>query len=177
MMMGIMSMIGYVIITLSVIVGLSTNNLFLTFLGVFAGLVLIAISKIVDYLHDLHTQALGLPWSDAQLRRIKTRSRQMKVISSSLQIHAEVDTEYPVLRLDGEHYVRVKALYDYLTQDGRTYTLRLPGREPILLSCAIDYFPRVEMFELDEQVYIRLSCLSQAGLTVKVTGEGLVIEN
>lgn len=172
-----LSVVGYVFMVLSVFAWLSYNNLFLASLGVFAGLLLLAVSKVVDYVHDLHTQSLGIPWSDSQLRKIKLKSRKLKVASSSLKIHAEVDAEYPILHLDGERYVRIKAFLNYLSQEERSYKLELPERDPIVLSCAIDYYPGVEMFELDDQVYIRLSCLTQAGLAVRFTGEALLVDN
>lgn len=171
----IQSLIGYLFILISVVFAIATGEFFPVVYGVFAGLVLISLAHIVDSVQDLRDRSLGLPLTDRQIRKIRMKTKEVKIISETLKIHPS-HASYPVLQLDQEYYIRVKAFVEYLSQDKREYTFHFPNHEPVVFTCAFDYRPGIKLFELDEQVYIQLSSISHIGMTVDFREDGLVIE-
>lgn len=175
-MVSIQRIIGFLIIISCVVGGFISGNFIIIFYGVVGGFILVSLSYVVEHLQDISERALGIPLSNQQIRKIKINSEEIKVTSNTLDINPKDDL-YPLLRLDNEYYLRAKALIKYLSQEDRKYTFHFLNRKPLIYTCAIRYRPGINMFELDEQVFVKLSSLSQVGLIVNITEEGLLIEN
>ena len=175
-MIVIQRIIGYSIVFACIVGGIISGNFNIIFYGLVGGLILVSLARIVEYLQDISERSLGIPLSNQQIRKIKIKSEEIKVISNTLEINPKVEL-YPLLKLDNEYYLRARALLKYLSQKDRNYTFNFPNREPIILTCAIRYRLGVNMFELDEQVFVKLSSLSQVGLIIDIVEEGLLIEN
>lgn len=172
----IQNILGYLIVFISIIYGVDTGNILEIIIGVAAGLLLISAAKALEYLKDIRLRSLGVPLSAQQIRTIRMNTNEIKILSDTMEITPK-EAMYPVLKLDDAYYLRVKALSRYITQEARTYTFAFPNREPLEITCAINYYPGTDMFALDEQAYINIDILKRSGLKVNFNAEGLVIEN
>lgn len=143
--------------------------------GSFGGFVLIALSQLMDAARVMRDRALGIPLSDGQIRLIRAKTRAVAVISNTLTLQPP-EPSYPLLTLDGEPYIRARVLVRYLTQNGNAYTFHFPEMEPKTVICAAHYRPEVRLFELDDEVYVKLSLLREVGLQITLAEQGLLIE-
>lgn len=138
-----------------------------------AGFVLISLAELVEIQKGNYHRTLGLPYTKADLNIIISRSEKKIVKSETLKIHPLDETEYPLIRLNGEQYLRAKAFINYMKQNEMEYTFEFPNKTPIILDCTYSYFPGVKLFGFQDQVFVMLSELP---LTTRVEGELLLVE-
>ncbi|QGG55663.1 hypothetical protein [Paenibacillus sp. B01] len=138
--------------------------------GLFGGLLLMALSRIIDLLEDIARQRSGAPYETGQFARLIRRSPVYAVESELFDVHLNPrgGREYPLIRLDGETYLRARVFLSYLRQDDDKYTFELPEREPVTLSRISGYAVGADLFESQEQVFVKLRAL---GLRAVVDGK------
>ncbi|WP_339279811.1 hypothetical protein NYE40_08995 [Paenibacillus sp. FSL W8-1187] len=143
--------------------------------GLFGGLLLMALSRIIDLLEELLRNASDAPYSREQLAKIMQRSRAFRLESELFEVHpnASGGNEYPLYYLNGEPYVRARAFLPYIKQVDTRYTFELPGREPVTLDRSSAYLQEVPLFEYQEQVVVRLKSL---GLRTRPVGDAIKLE-
>ncbi|GGG76808.1 hypothetical protein [Paenibacillus radicis (ex Gao et al. 2016)] len=124
-------------------------------------------------LKAMYDRQLGLPPSKEQLQRIIHATPQLAVTSSSLTISPVDGSEYPVIELDGEKYVRGRAFVRYMSQFGNRYSFEFPNTDKLELRCSVDYSKGVPLFGYEEQVFIKLSVLP---ITYRFEAERLIVE-
>ncbi|SFI76013.1 hypothetical protein SAMN02799624_02056 [Paenibacillus sp. UNC496MF] len=163
------SWLGLVILMLGSIAGIYVRNVTVIVLCVTIGLVLLSLATIAESAQGAYHRSLGLPMTRNQLRTILRQSPTYAFESGLFEAYPNADRApgYPLLRLDGEYYVRVKLFYPYLRQEDTAYTFALPGRAPAVLDCEAYYRAGADLFEHDERVYVRLAAL---GLRLRVRG-------
>ncbi|MFC4811473.1 hypothetical protein [Paenibacillus sp. GCM10023250] len=163
------SWLGLVILMLGTIVGIFTRSMTVIVLCVTIGLVLLSLATIAESAQGAYHRALGLPMTRNQLRTILRQSPTYAFESGLFDAYPNADRApgYPLLRLDGEYYVRVKLFYRYLRQEDTAYTFALPSRAPAVFDCEAYYREGADLFEHDERVYVRLAAL---GLRLRIRG-------
>ncbi|UVI28264.1 hypothetical protein [Paenibacillus spongiae] len=155
----IQSILGVLILLTGTFAGIAGGNFFVLITAVTCGLVLISLSKLLNYNREIHNKLLGLPLTKNQIFQIKKRSPLFRIESPWIDIYPQQGIAYPLLFLDDERYLRARVFYRYLSQDENLYTLELPGHEPVVLSCSKFYYKGVELFEDEEQVFVKISVL------------------
>ncbi|WP_042164271.1 hypothetical protein [Paenibacillus gorillae] len=139
----------------------------------FGGFVLISLGELILLLKGMHDRQLGLPPSKEQLHRIIQATPKLEVFSGSLTISPVNGTEYPVIELDGEKYVRGRAFVRYMSQTGNRYSFEFPNTDKLELRCAVNYSPGVSIFGYQEQVFVKLSVLP---IAYRFEAEKLIVE-
>lgn len=138
-----------------------------------AGFVLISLAELVRLQQGMYHLALGLPLKHEQIHHILRRTPPVKVTSTSLSIHPFNETEYPLLELHGEYYLRAKAFIPYMEQSETEYRFAFPETALVLLICEPRYRKGSRLFQYNDQVFVKLSALP---LSVEKEGDRLHVE-
>jgi hypothetical protein len=137
-----------------------------------AGSVLVSLAELVRMQQGTYHLALGLPYKNEQINEMIKLSQPVKVFSSGLTIHPFDGTEYPLLLLHGEYYLRAKAFVPYIEQQEMEYKFVFPDTEPVLLLCEPRCRQGSSLFQFNDQVFVRLSALP---LAIQLEGDKLQI--
>ncbi|GMK46671.1 hypothetical protein PghCCS26_38000 [Paenibacillus glycanilyticus] len=138
-----------------------------------AGFVLVSLAELVRLQQGMYHLALGLPLKNEQIHKILRRTPPVKVTSTTLSIHPFNETEYPLLELQGESYLRVKAFIPYIEQSETEYRFTFPESALVLLICDPRYSQGSRLFQYNDQVFVKLSALP---LSVQKEGDRLRVE-
>ncbi|TCN00677.1 hypothetical protein EV294_101125 [Paenibacillus sp. BK033] len=138
-----------------------------------AGFVLVSLAELVRLQQGMYHLALGLPLRNEQIHKILRRTSPVKVTSTTLSIHPFNETEYPLLELQGEAYLRVKAFISYIEQSETEYRFTFPDSAPVLLICDPRYSQGSRLFQYNDQVFVKLSALP---LSIEKEGDRLRVE-
>ncbi|QJC51499.1 hypothetical protein HGI30_08015 [Paenibacillus albicereus] len=173
--MSLFLTIGGMLLLLVGAMGLISGDWLLIAAGLFGGLVLLALSRIIDLLEDISRQRSGAPFAAGQLAKLMRRSPARSVESELFDVHLNPrgGREYPLLHLGGEAYLRARVFLSYLRQDGDQYTFELPGQEPVTLSRTSGYAEGADLFEFQEQVFVKLRAI---GMRAVVDGQKVKLE-
>jgi hypothetical protein len=164
-------LLGFAAILFGVIILFS--NILAGLIVAVAGSVLVSLAELVRMQQGTYHLALGLPYKNEQINEMIKLSQPMKVFSSGLTIHPHDDTAYPMLRLHGEYYLRAKAFVPYIEQQEMEYKFVFPDTEPVLLLCELRCRQGSNLFQFNEQVFVKLSALP---LAIQMEGDKLRIE-
>jgi len=139
----------------------------------FGGFVLISLAELVDLQRGIYRTAMGLPYSQEQINLL-IRSSKRLVSSESLSIYPNNETEYPIIQLNGQSYIRARALVNYMEQSELTYTFQFPNADPVVMRCAARYAAGVNLFGFHDQVFVNLAELP---VTASTNGDYFQIES
>lgn len=149
--------VGYGLILFGIIMSFTGVGINIGVTLMFAGFVLVSLAEMVRIMRGTYLTTLGLPPTKEQLHTIISHSPKWLVSSNSLTIYPNNDTEYPVIHLHGEQYIRSRVFRPYMEQTEMEYRFSFPGREPIIMNCTTNYSPGVDLFEFNDQVFVKLS--------------------
>ncbi|MCQ6560757.1 hypothetical protein [Paenibacillus mendelii] len=151
--------LGLCILLAGSLIGLASGNYYVLVMAITCGFVLMSLSKLIDMNRDNNHRLLGMPLTTSQINQIKSRSPHYQIESPIFDIYPQQNPVYPFMMLDNERYIRAKVFYNYLSQEGYCYTFELPGHESIALHCSTFYYSGVELFEHEDQVFVKISSL------------------
>lgn len=169
----IQSILGLLILVTGALAGIASGNVMLLLMAITCGFVLLSMSKLVNYNREIHHKLLGLPLTKNQIDQIKKHSPLFRIASPWITIYPQQDIQYPLLILDDERYIRARVFYRYLSQEENRYTFDLPGHEPVVLGCSKVYYKGVELFEDEDQVFVKISRLP---VKLTIINDRIVIE-
>lgn len=170
----ILGFAGYSLLVIGSVMGLLMGSLIVILFSLLAGLLLVSVAKLESISQALYLTQSGLPLTETQMGRIIQRSPQFHVESQSFDVYPKTESaRYHLIYLHQEYYIRVRVFYEYLRQEEDEYRFLLPGREPIILILSDRYLAGVELFEHQQQVFVKLSSL---GLKCRIKNEHLILE-
>jgi len=155
----IQSILGLCILLGGSLIGLTSGNYFVLVMAVTCGFLLMSLSKLIDISKDNNHRLLGLPLTKSQINQIKGRSPHYLIESPIFDIYPQKNPIYPLIMLDNERYIRAKVFYNYLSQEEDCYKFELPDHESIAINCSSFYYSGVDLFEHEDQVFVKLSKL------------------
>ncbi|MFX3635099.1 MAG: hypothetical protein ACE3L7_19175 [Candidatus Pristimantibacillus sp.] len=156
-MFTIQRILGYGLLFFGLLMTLMTGEFSVGPLIIFAGFILVSLSEIIRLMQGTYQITLGLPPTSEQLHFIIQHSPKWLVSSQSLAIYPLNETEYPIIRLHGESYIRARAFLKYMEQKEMEYRFHFPDLAPIVMNCTSFYSPGVDLFEFNDQVFVKLS--------------------
>lgn len=158
-MAAVQRILGLCILAAGSLIGIASGNYYVLVMAITCGLILMSLSKLFDINRDKYHLLLGIPLTKSQINLIKNRSPHYRVESRVFKIYPQQDPIYPIIMLDHERYMRAKVFYNYLSQEEYCYKFELPGHEPIALNCSTSYYSGVDLFEHEDQVFVKISSL------------------
>ncbi|MCC3371766.1 hypothetical protein [Cohnella sp. REN36] len=153
--------------------GIVTNQFIFMLLSVVGGFLLMGQSKLVELAEGTQRLLAKLSESNGSVAHAVRSSAEYPIETDVFEVYPALDARYPLVVLDHEPYLRVKAFIKHVSQQGDEYKFRLPGMEPIVLRRSDAYFQGVELFAFEEQVLVMLRKL---GCRAKVAGGKLMID-
>lgn len=157
MLVGLQSVLGYVILVITIVVAIMGGWPFVP-IGLFMGFVLISLSRILSHLEVMRNHQMGLPLKRSTIQLLEAESSNYPVVSESLKLTPDEDPVYKLLKLDGETYIRLKVFMEYIVdQQEREYLLHFPDSAPFRLLSSENYSKGDDLFDYHHMVYAKLS--------------------
>jgi len=127
--------------------------------------------RIKSILEDLLAKSLGLPLTKSQIGAIVRHSKNYAHESDTIVIFPHNFAKSPLVTLDGNPYVNLKLFQYYYAVHGDEYILQFPDTRPVVLERMDEYFPGVDLFSHEGQLYVRTDKL---GLKMKIEEDKIV---
>ena len=157
MLVGLQTILGYLILAITVFVGIAGGWPFVP-VGLFMGFALLSLSRILTHLEIMRSHQMGLPFKRSTFQLLEAESPSYPVVSESLKLTPQEDPKYKVVKLDGESYIRLKVFWEYIVkQEESEYTFQFPGEATFALQSYENYQKGTDLFDHHHMVYARLS--------------------
>ncbi|MGZ9584483.1 hypothetical protein [Paenibacillus marinisediminis] len=155
-----LKVIGIVMIGWGTMLGVNVAEPITVIVSILGGCVLMALGQFVDIFEDMRNRhSLELPLSKQQVRTIIRHSTRYQFISNDLKLYSGDRKEYPLVLLEGEQYIRASLFHEYMAIDINEYTFAFPERASVILHSHYSYYPGVELFELDDALFVKVTSL------------------
>ncbi|MDG0812518.1 hypothetical protein [Cohnella rhizosphaerae] len=182
-MRAIIDLFGYLILAGGTFVGLTSGSVTLVVLSLFGGPVLLGLGHLIGIAENVQARLLNLAPTPDTVRSLIKNAPAYVVDGSDIgvAVYPSADAPYKWIELNGEVYVRSRALRNYIESVDNRYSFALPDRETVVLRASDRYSDGVPLFWSEGHVYVMLSAIGLSGIrendrislrTIRQTGEG-----
>ncbi|WP_217594621.1 hypothetical protein [Cohnella sp. GbtcB17] len=160
-MRAIIDLFGYLILVGGTVVGFLNGSVTLIVLSLFGGPVLLGLSHLIGIAENVQARLLNLPPTPDMVRSLVKNAPKLVVDGTDIgiDVYPEAGASYEWLELDGEAYMRTKALRKYVEHVGNGYAFALPGREKVVLRALDHYYEGAPVFWSEGHAYVMLSAI------------------
>jgi hypothetical protein len=152
--------VGWIFIIVGTISGVAWETPLLVMFSLFGGFILLSVSTLINILREINHKLLGIPLTDNQVSTIINFSRSYIIESNTITIYPDNETSYALIKLDGNLYIRARVFLRHLEQVEYEYKFSFPDKEPVILNCSDKYYEGVDLFALENYVFVRIEKLN-----------------